>query len=55
MKIAYFNILLQYLLGDINKIARVNKLKKAAESAYKSGDYERAIAYFQNTYRFFGC
>jgi tetratricopeptide (TPR) repeat protein len=35
------------MLGDINKIARVNKLKKAAASAYANGDYATAISTFK--------
>ena len=29
---------------DINKIARINELKKTAEAAYRQGDYDKAIA-----------
>ncbi len=31
---------------DINKIARINKLKKEAETAYRNGEYDKAIAAF---------
>lgn len=32
---------------DINKIARINKLKKEAEKAYTQGQYERAIRHYK--------
>lgn len=47
MRIVFIFILLHMMLGDINKIARVNKLKKAAASAYANGDYATAISTFK--------
>lgn len=47
MRILFIAILLSVILGDINKIARVNKLKKAAEIAYNNGDFDAAIAAFK--------
>lgn len=47
MRIVFIFILLHTMLGDINKIARVNKLKKAAASAYANGDYATAISTFK--------
>jgi tetratricopeptide (TPR) repeat protein len=47
VRIVFIFILLHMMLGDINKIARVNKLKKAAASAYANGDYATAISTFK--------
>jgi tetratricopeptide (TPR) repeat protein len=47
MKIVFMVILLNTMVGDINKIARVNKLKKAAASAYAKGDFDAAISTFK--------
>lgn len=35
------------VFGVIDNIATINRLKKEAEQAYKSGDYETAIAHYQ--------
>jgi Ca-activated chloride channel family protein len=47
MKMLILTVLLHISDGDIHRIAKINKLKKTAEKAYKSGDYERAIASFR--------
>jgi tetratricopeptide (TPR) repeat protein len=40
--------ILTFVLGsDISKIARINKLKKGAETAYANGDYQQAISTFR--------
>jgi tetratricopeptide (TPR) repeat protein len=39
--------MLSLLAADINKIARINKLKQVAENAYANEDYQKAI----NTFR----
>lgn len=43
MKFLVFIFFVSSFGTDINKIARVNKLKKAAESAYNNQDYPQAI------------
>lgn len=47
MRLAIILVLISVLTGDINKIARVNKLKKAGETAYMNGEYDQAITTFR--------
>ena len=47
MKELIFIIILSAFANDITKIAKVNTLKRAAEDAYKNGDYETAISSFR--------
>jgi len=44
VKLASVCLLMFLFVGDINKISRINRAKKAAESAYSSGDYKTAIS-----------
>ena len=44
MKIFAVSLLMLLFVGDISKIARINSAKKAAASAYSSGDYKSAIS-----------
>ena len=48
MKILVITVLISSFTAiDINKIARVNKIKKTAETAYVNGDFEKAITSFR--------
>jgi tetratricopeptide (TPR) repeat protein len=47
VKIAVISLLMFLFVGDINKIARINRAKKAAASAYSNGDYKKAITSFR--------
>ncbi len=47
MRLMVFILLMSISVGDINKIARINNLKKLAESAYKNGNYDDAISSFR--------
>jgi tetratricopeptide (TPR) repeat protein len=40
-------ILISLFAGDLNKIARINRVKKEAEEAYQNGEYKTAISYFR--------
>jgi len=40
-------ILVSIFSSDINKIARINSLKRFAEEAYKNGEYDKAISSFR--------
>ena len=44
MKVVVLFLLLSVFGADINKIARVNQVKRFAEDAYNSGEYESAIS-----------
>jgi tetratricopeptide (TPR) repeat protein len=48
MRLLIFLTLLNIMGSDINKIARVNKLKRAAETAYRNGNFEEAISSFRS-------
>lgn len=48
MRLLTLLILLNVMGGDISKIAKVNKLKKTAEAAYKNGNFEEAISTFRS-------
>jgi len=47
MKVLLIVILLSISGNDINKIARINSVKRVAENAYKNGEYEIAISSFR--------
>ena len=47
MKYAIAIILLVMTIGDIDKIAKVNQLKKEAREAYLAGDYSTALGKYQ--------
>ena len=47
MKTVFLFALLGLVTVDVNKIARINKLKKAGESAYRNGEFEQAINSFR--------
>lgn len=47
MKLLLIAIVLNILVGDLNKITRVNRAKRAAEEAYKNEDFETAISAFR--------
>lgn len=47
MRVVVLFLLISVLGGDLSKIARVNRLKKIAEDAYKNGEFESAISSFR--------
>jgi len=47
MRLLVLVILFNLSGPDINKIARVNKMKRVAEEAYKNGEYDSAISSFR--------
>ncbi|MCG8310951.1 MAG: tetratricopeptide repeat protein [Cytophagales bacterium] len=47
MKILLSVLLISTMMSDINKIARINKIKKEAEKAYKNEEYDKAISAFR--------
>ncbi len=47
MKAVILFVLLGVLTVDVNKIARINKLKKAGETAYQNGEFDQAINSFR--------
>ena len=47
MKIASLIFGLLLMIGGIDDIATINRLKKQAEQAYQHGDYEQAIQHYQ--------
>jgi tetratricopeptide (TPR) repeat protein len=47
MRLLFVYILMSVLIGDINKIAKVNRAKQLAEEAYKKGEFEAAISSFR--------
>ena len=47
MRLIFVYILMNVLIGDINKIAKVNRTKHLAEEAYKKGEFEVAISSFR--------
>lgn len=47
MMLMVFLLLMSVSGGDINKIARINNMKKLAEAAYKNGNYDDAISSFR--------
>ncbi len=47
MKSIFIFLVLSVFANDINKIAKVNKAKRAAETAFANGDYQTAIASFR--------
>lgn len=47
MRLMFLYILMHVMIGDITKIAKVNKAKQRAEEAYKKGEFEAAISSFR--------
>ena len=47
MKYILIIVILALIPGDIDKIAKVNKLKQEAKEAYLNGDYETALSKYQ--------
>jgi len=47
MRLMVFIVLMSLFDGDINKIAKVNRMKRVAEEAYKNGNLETAITTFR--------
>lgn len=47
MRLMFLFILMNVMIGDITKIAKVNRAKQLAEEAYKKGDFENAISAFR--------
>lgn len=47
MRMMFLYIFMNVLIGDINKIAKVNRAKQRAEEAYKKGEFENAILSFR--------
>jgi tetratricopeptide (TPR) repeat protein len=47
MRLVVLVLLMSLFPSDINKIAKVNRLKRVAEEAYKNGEYETAISSFR--------
>ncbi len=47
MKLAWWIFGLLLVIGGIDDIATINRLKKQAEEAYQSGDYAQAVQYYQ--------
>ena len=47
MRILVLFILINSPISDVNKIAKVNSLKKQAEKAFNQGEYDAAISSFR--------
>lgn len=47
MRLMFLYILMNVMIGDITKIAKVNRAKQLAEEAYKKGEFENAISSFR--------
>lgn len=47
MRLLIMFLLLSFVTVDIDKIAKINTLKKQGERAYANGDYEMAVAKFR--------
>ncbi len=47
MRLMFLFILMNIMIGDITKIAKVNRAKQLAEEAYKKGEFESAISSFR--------
>ena len=47
MRVVVLFLLISVFGGDLNKIARVNRVKKLAEEAYQKGEFEAAISSFR--------
>lgn len=47
MKLAFWVLSLLLLIGGIDDIATINRLKKQAEEAYQKGEYDQAVQYYQ--------